>query len=99
MSTANQSRNRFTLGPLPLEIEDIHHIKIDANEVRQWSSYQTIYAQKFKTVMFYGRCKPVGSVAAQKHRNVKLYEVDDGSSMAIVHFPHFQKDYSCKLFI
>lgn len=90
----NKRDNRFTLGPLPLEIEDIHHIHINANEMQQWNSYQKIYGQNIKTVMFYGRCKPCGSSAAQKNRNVKLYEVDDGSGMSIVHFPHFDADYS-----
>lgn len=90
----NKRDNRFTLGPLPLEIEDIHRVKIDANEVQRWNSYQKIYGQKFKTVMFYGRCKPCGGSAAQKDRNVKLYEVDDGSGMVIVHFPHFDAEYS-----
>lgn len=98
-SDLNKSKrdNRFTLGPLPLEIEDVHHVKIDLNEMQRWNSYQRIYGQKFKTVMFYGRCKPCGSSAAQKNRNVKLYEVDDGSGMAIVHFAHFDAEYSGKL--
>lgn len=93
----NKRDNRFTLGPLPLEIEDIHRVTIDVSEVQRWNSYQKIYGQKFKTVMFYGRCKPCGSSAAQKNRNVKLYEVDDGSGMVIVHFPHFDAEYSGKL--
>lgn len=88
--------NRFTLGPLPLEIEDIHHIKIDVSETQRWNSNQKIYGQNFKTVMFYGRCKACGSVSAQNNRNVKLYEVDDGSGMVIVHFAHFDNDYSGK---
>lgn len=97
-ATINQSKrkrdNRFTLGPLPLEIEDIHHIKISANEMTLWNSYQKIYGQNIKTVMFYGRCKACGGSAVQKHRNVKLYEIDDGSGMVIAHFPHFDAEYS-----
>lgn len=93
----NKRDNRFTLGPLPLEIEDVHRIKINANEVQRWNSGQKIYGQNFKTVMLYGRCKPCGSSAAQKNRNVKLYEVDDGSGMIIVHFPHFDAEYSGRL--
>lgn len=89
--------NRFTLGPLPLEIEDIHHIAIDANEVQRWNTYQKIYGQNMKTVMVYGRCKPCGSISTQKNRNVKLYEVDDGSGMVIVHFAHFNTEYSGEL--
>lgn len=86
--------NHFTIGPLPLEIEDIHRIIINTSEVQQWNTYQRIYGQKIKTVMFYGRCKPCGDVRAQKQRNVKLYEIDDGSGMIIVHFPHFDAKYS-----
>lgn len=93
----NKRDNRFTLGPLPLEIEDIHHVKINTSEMQLWNSYQKIYGQNFKKVMFYGRCKPCGGSAIQKNRNVKMYEVDDGSGMAIVHFPHFDTEYSGKL--
>lgn len=86
--------NRFTLGPLPLEIEDIHRIIMNLDEAQLWNSYQKIYGQRFKTVMFYGRCKPCGSTKAQKDRNVRLYEIDDGSGMVIVHFPHFDTNYA-----
>lgn len=100
-STVGQNKgkgdNQFTLGPLPLEIEDVQHVKINLNETQRWNNYQRIYGQKFKRVMFYGRCKPCGSSAAQKNRNTKLYEVDDGSGMVIVHFPHFAAEYSSKL--
>lgn len=87
-------RRIFTLGPLPLEIEDIHKIVIDCNETQVWRSIQKVYGQNFKTVMFYGRCKPFRSCSSQKGRNVKLYEVDDGSGMIVVHFPHFDSKYS-----
>lgn len=86
--------NRFTLGPLPLEIEDIHRIIPNTEDTHMWNSYQKIYGQKFRTVMFYGRCKPCGDSRAQRDRNVKLYQVDDGSGMVIVHFPHFDTKYS-----
>lgn len=86
--------NRFTLGPLPLEIEDILRIGTNCDETQRWNGYQKIYGQNFKTVMFYGRCKPSGLVKSQKNRNVKLYEIDDGSGMIVVHFPHFDGKYS-----
>lgn len=85
----------FTLGPLPLEIEDVLKMVINCDEAQVWRSYQKIYGQNFKTVMLYGRCKPFGgSLNSQKGRNVKLYEVDDGSGMVIVHFPHNDSKYS-----
>ncbi|XP_055311039.1 uncharacterized protein LOC129573902 [Sitodiplosis mosellana] len=85
----------FTLGPLPLDIEDILKIVIDCDEAQVWRSYQKIYGQNFKMVMLYGRCKPFGgSINSQKGRNVKLYEVDDGSGMVVVHFPHYDSKYS-----
>lgn len=89
-----KSDNRFTIGPLPLEIEDIQQIKINIAESQRWNTDQKIYAQKMRSVIFYGRCKPFGSTNAQKGKNVKLYEVDDGSGMIVVHFPHFDTNYS-----
>lgn len=89
-----EKNNRFTLGPLPLEIEDVHRIAINTEEAQLWNSYQKIYGQRIRTVMFYGRCKPCGNPNAQKDRNVRIYEVDDGSGMVIVHFPHFDTKYS-----
>lgn len=86
--------NRFTLGPLPLEIEDVHRISINTEKAQLWNNYQKVYGQRFKTVMFYGRCKPCGNPNAQRDRNVRLYEIDDGSGMVIVHFPHFDTKYS-----
>lgn len=96
--TVKENNNRyrtFTLGPLPLEIEDILKIVINCDDTQIWRSYQKIYGQNFKTVMFYGRCKPVrGCIDSQKGRNVKLYEVDDGTGIIVVHFPHSNSKYS-----
>lgn len=86
--------NRFTLGPLPLEIEDVLRISTECDDTQRWNGYQKIYGQNFKTVMFYGRCKAYGAVSAQKSQNVRLYEIDDGSEAIIVHFPHFDGKYS-----
>lgn len=100
-STASNQNNKeksnlFTLGPLPLEIEDILCIATASDDAQRWYGYQKIYGQRFKTVMFYGRTKAKGTIRSQENRNVRLYEVDDGSGMIIVHFPHFDRKYSGK---
>ncbi|XP_031632109.1 uncharacterized protein LOC116346291 [Contarinia nasturtii] len=93
-SYRNGSRDlRFTLGPLPLEIEDVLKIETSCPETQVWRGEQKIYGQKFKTVMFYGRCKPHGTAKSVPGRNVKIYEVDDGSGGIIVHFPHCDSKY------
>lgn len=89
----NRNKQCFTLGPVLLEVEDIHQISTICEEVDMWRSQQKIYGQNFKTVMFYGRCKPYGSNTKQQ-KNVKLYEVDDCSGRIIVHFSHFDNKYS-----
>lgn len=73
----------FTLGPLVLQIEDILKIPTDCHESETWTSYQTIFGQPFKTVMFYGRCELIGG-----RSDTKIYEVDDGSEVIIVHYQH-----------
>lgn len=88
----NRSRT-FTLGPLPLEIEDVLKIVTTCEEAQVWRGTQKIYGQTFKTVMFYGRCKPDGDVKSAKGRNVKIYEVDDGSDVITVHFAHCDSKY------
>lgn len=96
---ANNSNNtnrprHITVGPLPLEIEDILQIKIDCDESEMWRSVQTVYGRNFKTVMFYGRCKAFrGTARSEPGRNVRQYEVDDGSGVIIVHFAHSDRKY------
>lgn len=91
----NNTRVRHvTFGPLPLEIEDVLRIKIDCDQSEMWRSLQSIYGRNFKTVMFYGRCKAFrGNVRSEPGRNVRQYEVDDGSGMIIVHFAHSDRKY------
>lgn len=83
---------RFNSGPQVLMITDILKINIDPMNSGPLGSEQMLYGQKFRSVMFYGRCqldetkytKNDGNYAQSEHIKRK-YIVDDGSDKIVIH--------------
>lgn len=83
---------RFKIGPQVLMIADILKINIDRMNSGPLSSERMLYGQKFRSVMFYGRCQPDGTTYAKNDGNdsqsehiKRKYIVDDGSAKIRIH--------------
>lgn len=83
---------RFKIGPQVLMIADILKINIDPMNSGPLSSERMLYGQKFRSVLFYGRCHPDGIKYTKNYANdsqseyiKKKYIVDDGFAKIVIH--------------
>lgn len=83
---------RFKIGPQVLMIVDILKINIDPKNSGPLNSERMLWGQKFRSVMFYGRCEPDGTKYTKNDANdsqsehiKRKYIVDDGSARIVIH--------------
>lgn len=91
-ATGQSEEIRFKIGPQVLMVVDILKMDIDRMNSGPLNSERMLYGQKFRSVMFYGRCQPDGMTYAKNDANCSFnehikrrYIVDDGSAKIVIH--------------